>query len=320
MIAERREATREFECMGGRFVVHVGGNTPSGTSANVATMLAEARLRSLHSRLSRFEPGSELSQLNADPEPVVFAGDLLRRLARAVVQAGALSDGLVDATRLSELEDAGYATSRAGLRGLRLSEIIEDAPPARPARAHPEHQWRAISIDDAAGTITRPPGVRIDSGGLGKGLAADVVGATLARHPMFAVDCAGDVRVGGHAGVPRTILVEDPFGGDPIHEFELVDGAVATSGIGRRSWRTRGGTPSHHLIDPATGRPAWTGVVQASAVAPTALDAEMLAKAALLAGPERGIELLSLGGVLVLADGTVEILEPAVELVGRAWA
>ncbi|MGH2841846.1 MAG: FAD:protein FMN transferase, partial [Solirubrobacteraceae bacterium] len=67
----------------------------------------------------------------------------------------------------------------------------------------------------------------------------------------------------------------------------------------------------HHLIDPATGRPAWTGVVQATALAPTALEAEILAKAALLAGPQRGPGLLSLGGVLVLAGGAVEVVAPA---------
>ncbi len=310
MIAEQQEAAREFECMGGTFAVHVGGCGRGGMSAKVASMLAEARLRALHRRLTRFDPDSELSQLNDDPATVVFASDLLRRLARAVVQAGAISDGLVDATRLTDLEQAGYAASRAGLRGLALTDVLEGAPPPRAAAAHPDRLWRGIAIDDRARTITRPPGVRIDSGGLGKGLAADVVGVTLAGHPTFAIDCAGDVRIGGNAGVPRAVLVEDPFGGPPVHEFQLVDGAAATSGIGRRSWRGRGGKAAHHLIDPATGRPAWTGVVQATALARTALDAEILAKAALLAGPQRGLGLLSLGGALVLADGTAEIVEP----------
>jgi thiamine biosynthesis lipoprotein len=311
VIVERREAVREFHCMGGQCVVHVGGSGAGGTTPTLATMLAEARLRALHRRLSRFEPDSELSQLNDDPEQTVFAGSLLRRLAHAVVEAGALSHGLVDATRLTELEQAGYASSRVGLSGLSLAELIAGAPAPKPAEAHPDRLWRAIAIDDAAGTITRPPGVRIDSGGLGKGLAADVVGATLADHATFAVDCGGDVRIGGSARIPRPVFVENPFGGDPLHEFELVHGAAATSGIGRRSWRGRDGATAHHLIDPATGAPAWTGIVQATALAPTALEAEILAKAALLAGPRRGLGLLALGGVLVHADGTTEVVDAA---------
>ena len=65
----------------------------------------------------------------------------------------------------------------------------------------------------------------------------------------------------------------------------VAGGAVATSGLRTRIWRTAGGY-AHHLIDPARGKPAWTGVIQATALAPTALEAETLAKTALLRGPD----------------------------------
>ncbi len=81
-------------------------------------------------------------------------------------------------------------------------------------------------------------------------------------------------------------------------------GAVATSGIGRRSWLGPDGRPAHHLLDPATGRPAFTGVVQATALAPTAVEAEWRAKAAVLSGPERAADWLAHGGVVVLDDGS----------------
>jgi thiamine biosynthesis lipoprotein len=277
-------------------------------------MLAQGRLRSLHRRLSRFEASSELSLLNADPHEVVHASRLLRGLARAVVEAGERTGGLVDATLVGEIERAGYATSRAGLPGLKAAELMAPARPPRPARPHPDRAWRRIVVDDGARTITRPPGLRIDSGGLGKGMAADLVAGALAEHPVFAVDCAGDVRIGGSAGVPRRVLVEHPFGGAPVHELSIVDGAVATSGVARRSWRDADGAAAHHLLDPATGTPAWTGVVQATALAPTALEAETLAKAALLAGPVGGRDLLVHGGVLVLDDATVHVVrrEPIV--------
>lgn len=94
-----------------------------------------------------------------------------------------------------------------------------------------------------------------------------------------------------------------------MHEFELVDGAAATSGIGRRSWRGRGGRPTQQLIDPATGRPAWTGVVQATALARTALEAEILAKAALLAARLRTThEALSLATLAALAVHALSLL------------
>ncbi len=305
-----RESVRRFQCFGGNAEVHVGGRSPSGTAAELAAMFAHGALRSLHARLTRFDPASELSQLNGAPEHVVYASRLLRRLARAVVEAGERSDGLVDATLVDELERAGYATSRAGRAGLELSDVLEGGWPARPARPRADHAWRRIVVDDEARTITRPPWLRIDSGGLGKGLAADLVADTLRGHPVFAVDCCGDVRIGGRARIPRRVLVEHPAGGEPIHTLEVVDGAVATSGVTRRSWRDPNGAVKHHLLDPFTGQPAWTGVVQATALAATALEAEILAKAALLAGPSGGRELLAQhGGVLVLDDGSVDVVD-----------
>ena len=182
--------------------------------------------------------------------------------------------------------------------------------PARAAGPRADEAWRRIVVDDDARTITRPPWLRIDSGGLGKGLAADLVASSLELHPVFAVDCCGDVRIGGRARVARRVLVEHPGGGEPVHSLAIVDGAVATSGITRRSWRDATGTVGHHILDPRTGRPAWTGVIQATAVAPTALEAEILAKTALLSGPDRGRDVLAEhGGVLVLDDGSVDVVD-----------
>ena len=79
--------------------------------------------------------------------------------------------------------------------------------------------------------------------------------------------------------------VAHPFTGATSHTLELTGGAVATSGIDARVWPGPHG-PSHHLLDPSTGRPAWTGLVSVTALAPSVLEAEILAKAALLSGPE----------------------------------
>jgi thiamine biosynthesis lipoprotein len=87
----------------------------------------------------------------------------------------------------------------------------------------------------------------------------------------------------------------------------VTDGAVATSGLDRRLWQRPDGTYAHHLLDPSTGEPAWTGLIAATALAPTALEAEALAKAALLSGPQRARRVLAAGGgILVHDSGDVE--------------
>ena len=75
---------------------------------------------------------------------------------------------------------------------------------------------------------------------------------------------------------------------------------------------------AHHLIDPGRGRPAWTGVIQATAVAPTAVEAETLAKTAVLAGPHAGWRVLErFGGALVLDSGRLDLVGNVTALVER---
>jgi thiamine biosynthesis lipoprotein len=175
-----------------------------------------------------------------------------------------------------------------------------------PARPSPEAHWRLVSVDDEEGVIRRPPGIHIDSGGVGKGLAADAVAHRLSRAGHFVVDCGGDVRV---SGGPFEIQIAHALTGNPVHAFGLTDGAVATSGLGSRIWRTPDGGYAHHLIDPARGRPAWTGLIQTTAVAATALEAETLSKAALLSGADAARQILArLGGALIHDDGELELV------------
>jgi thiamine biosynthesis lipoprotein len=208
---------------------------------------------------------------------------------------------------LDAIEGLGYRTERFH-GSLALPLALALAPPRQPARPHPDRRWSAIEVDLDTSTVTRPPGVRLDGGGIVKGLLADVVGEMLREYHCFVVDCEGDVRIGGSAGQPRRVSVLAPLSQRVLHEFELADGALATTDITKRSWMERL-KPAHHLIDPATGLPAYTGIVQATALAPTALEAESLAKAALLSGPQDAVGWLRHGGLIVLDDGSDLVVE-----------
>lgn len=223
-------------------------------------------------------------------------------LLRAVEHAGRASSGLVDATLLDEVRRSGYTDHHDG-RGVPLRDALAAAPVRTPATPRPGARWAALQYDAYRGRVVRPPGLRIDGGGLVKGLAADVLAARLEGYARFVVNCCGDLRIGGRRGDLRPVRIESPFDGRELHRFDVADGAVATSGIGRRSWTDAEGGPAHHLLDPGTGRPAFTGVVQVSALAPTALEAEWRSKAALLTGPVNGARWLPYGGLLVLDDG-----------------
>jgi thiamine biosynthesis lipoprotein len=259
-------------------------------------------LEGWHARFTRFEPASELSVLNADPHERVRVSPVMACFVAAAIEAAERTGGLVDPTLVDEIEAAGYTGD--------LGKPVALAPAItrQPAKPHPSRRWRELRVDPMTRTVTRPPGLRLDSGGVAKGLFADLVAERLARAGSFAIDCCGDMRIGGRAGLERPVLVDDPFGrGEPLHEFRVTRGGVATSGISRRTWIGADGVPKHHLLDPSTGSPAYTGVVQATALAPTASGAEVRAKAAVLSGERAWLE--SHGGVLVYDDGSHVVVD-----------
>lgn len=302
------EHERRFDLFGSEVRLLVGAPAAqTSRSPELAALEVEAFLRVVHRELTRFEPHSELSALNAAPASEVRASPLLAMAVRAGIWAAGRSEALVDFTLIGELERIGYASSRAGMRPAPLEEAVAAAPKRRPARPHPGARWREISVDAPTGIVTRPAGLRIDTGGIGKGMAADLASARLRGYELHVVDAGGDLRIGGERPTARLVEIEHPLGAAPLG-FHLVSGAVATSGIATRLWRTESGF-AHHLLDPSTGEPAWTGVIQATSLGETALEAETLSKMAFLAGAKGAREVLAAhGGLIVLDNGKVELV------------
>jgi thiamine biosynthesis lipoprotein len=236
---------------------------------------------------------------------------MLRAAVAAALHAASVTGGLVDPTLLGAVRRAGYAESRARVEPSSLARALHEAPPRRPAHPDPAAAWRAVAVDDRAGLILRPPGLELDLGGSAKGWAADLLAQRLALHGRCAVDCGGDLRILAGRRTPWAVHVRHPLTGRVAHTLHVRAGGVATSGIDARLWERGTGDFAHHLIDSDTGQPAWTGLLTATALAPTALEAEALAKAALLSGPSAGRRLLRArrGGVLVHDDGSVEAVD-----------
>lgn len=264
-------------------------------------------------QLSRFNPESELWALNHDSRTTVPASPLLRAAVSAGLWAADFSGGLVIPTLVRDLERLGYDRSLWGVEPASLSEALAAAPERRPAGPDPQGRWREISVDDEAGTIIRPPGLMIDTGGTGKGLCADAVALHLGSYTRFVIDCGGDIAVGGVGAQLSAyhVSVEHPLSAESIGAIEVRRGGIATSGLNIRIWRRADGGHAHHLLDPATGEPVWSGLIGATALATSALEAETLSKMALLLGPEGAREVLRPGGgVIIHDDGEVEWIGP----------
>lgn len=302
-----------FDAMGSHVRLLIGEPGPRMAPASEAAEQARTFIVEFDAALSRFKPESQLCALNADAREHVPASELLCTAVKAGLRAAEISDGLVDPTLVGEIESAGYVASRAGMPGEPLAAALARATARRAAKPNPARNWTCFAVDDAGGTISRPPGIRFDTGGTGKGLAADLIAERLRGYSRFIVDCGGDIRIGGADALvnPYEVFVEHPLNGERAFVLKLGGGAVATSGLNVRIWRDQSGGYAHHLLDPATGRPAWTGLIGATALGDSAVEAETLAKAALLSGPEGGREVLAeRGGLLVHDDGRIETVGP----------
>jgi FAD:protein FMN transferase len=300
-----------FPSMGGEARVRLESVLYDAAELDALADGIHSRIEVVERVLSRFDPDSELSRLNADPRTAVPASALLRRAVLAAVWAGERSGGLVDATLLGELEAAGYVESWDRAQRADVDVALAGAPPRRPAAPAGWRVQDRIGVD-GDGHVVREPGVRLDPGGIAKGMAADLAAASLPTGVRYAISCGGDLAVGGER--PWDVSVQSARTEAEVHRLRVRSGGIATSGIGARIWRGEDGRYAHHVIDPASGRPAWTGLVAVTAVAGSALEAEVLAKTALLSGPLEARRLLrGRGGVLQHDDGRVEVVPaPAV--------
>ena len=276
---------------------------PSEEVGEAALARAAERVRQYEERFSRFRPDSELSRLNESPqEQVPVDAELGGLLARSVEYAR-ISGGLFDPVVLDDLVALGYD---------RTFEEVRTQTHEKAVARGPRFRWRDISVDAEARSVARPLGARIDLGGIAKGAAVDAAMVELSGYPGALVDVGGDIRVTGRPDDADfwIIAVEDGQNGDgTLGCIRLRDGAVATSSLRKRRW-VHNGEAVHHIIDPRSGQPADSGVLQCSVIADTTEHAEVAAKVGFIRGPGllhehselgkslgvRGIAWLTLGG------------------------
>jgi len=263
--------------------------------------MAERRLRALEAKWSRFLDDSEVSRLNqAGGAPCRVSADTFELIERATA-AWAATGGAFDPTVLPAVIAAGY------------DRTYEDLAPDGERREPVTSPGCAdIRLDRRTRLVILPPNVGIDPGGIGKGLAADIVVRDLlaAGARGACANVGGDVRVEGagpEEGDAWIVAVEDPRDATrELDRYHLAAGAVASSSTLLRAW-VRGGVPMHHLIDPSSGAPAQTGAIASTVVAGEAWWAEALTKAALISGADAPKLLDELGtpGFVVMEDGQV---------------
>lgn len=304
--------------MGGRLVLHVACDPRAdgaGDAARRDMRRVAGRVVAWSHLLTRHEPGSPLLRLNADPRQRVPVGPTLAAALAWAGDAAILTGGIVDVTRLDE---------RLRAEGPSPPSL----PPATGALPGPptDRAWRLVGARPGRQLLERAPGLRFDLDGVGKGWLADRALRLLSSHPGAVVDADGDVALRIAPGDRWEVGVADPRDDDALLAVIALADEPGTPGASRRTWGVatsgtsvhRFGPRAHHLVDPRTGLPADTDVVQATAIASGAAAAEAFAKAAVILGAANGLDFLDRSGVagaiLLLEDGRVLALPRTTEL------
>lgn len=290
MIANTEIVSVVEAMMGGRVGVHVLPVDGDRLRAGLEIDRVMRRIEAWAGRLTRFTTGSELTRLNLDPRPAVPVGPTLSRVLDWARSAEGLTDGIVDIALLD---------ARLAAEGL-----FDQTGTGMASASSASRSW-SLERCPLGGVVRRRAGLRFDLDGVAKGWIADRALGLVARHPVAVVDADGDIAVRLGPGERFRIGIADPRRSSfdlAVLELRGPDGpgearyGLATSGTSVHRW-IRAGQVAHHLIDPRTGWPARTDIVQATVLAGTAREAEALAKTAVILGSEEAFAMLDRPGV-----------------------
>ncbi len=261
-------------------------------AAAAASGEAFATMAAVASRLTTFDPQSELSSLNASAGkgPVRIARDLEAVLRQADTMRTRTEGAFTPA--ILPLSLLWRPTHRQVPRAVVVEEALESV--SRAEVRVPSAGW---------GEVTST--TRLDLGGIAKGYAVDRAVRSLRSAGVVdgIVDAGGDLRLlGSRGGQPWRIGVPDPDHPQQIARvLHLRDAAVATSG-GYERFFVVDGVRYHHIVDPRTGYPA-RSTTSFTVVLPDGTSADAAATAGFVLGPAAGLDFVAGIGGEALARG-----------------
>ena len=294
--------------------------TVYGKGAEQAASAARQEVESLNDLLSRTDPNSLISQLNAhagDGTAVEMDQDILELLsfAKSVSQ---LLPGCFDITIAPVMDAWGFTGE---------DRHVPDDDTLADVMALVDSE--KLLVDEAAGTTRlEDAGMAVDLGAIAKGYAASRAEAVLREAGVSSalLDLGRNITVIGPKtdGTAWRVGVADPDDDSQyLCVLSLEDVTLSTSG-GYERWFEENGVRYHHIIDPKTGYPANSGLKSVTVVSKNHLLADALSTTLFVAGEEAALDFWRSRDdfelVLCTEDGRIivtEGLESGLEFTGE---
>lgn len=270
--------------MGARYAVRIARRLDAAQTAR-ARERVEARLARVDALFSTWRGDSELARFNrqAPGQPFAVSPETVAVFA-AARRVHALSSGAFDVTVAPLARAWGFGPGP----GLPTTPSEERLAALRPAV-----DQALVRLDVRAGTLTRARSdVECDLSAIAPGYAADGLIEDLAAlgYRDALVDVGGELRAVGRRadGKAWRVGLDSPAGGRLDVEVPLRDAALATSGDYRNAWLDERGARRGHVLDPRTLRPVAHALAAVTVVRPSAAEADGLATALFVLGPQAG--------------------------------
>lgn len=278
-----------------------GKNAAKGL-AGAASVITE-----LEGLLSLTDEGSDVFAINRDGG-AEKTDPYTRSLIAEALSLGKMTGGALDITIYPVVKAWGFTTGENNIPSeAELAALLSKV------------DYRTVRLD--GGGVSLPQGAEIDLGAVAKGYAGDMAAQVMRDGGISSaiLNLGGNVQTVGARpdGSPWRVAVKNPRSPESADYLGIVqvEGmAVVTSG-GYERFFERDGEIYWHIIDPATGRPADSGLISVTVVSASGVLCDGLSTALFVMGRDAALALWRESGgagsgfdvILVAEDGSVTV-------------
>ena len=238
---------------------------------------AEEIVTDLEKKVSVTDPDSEIYAINLQGAGTLTGeAEELMKLALSMCSR---TEGMLDISVYPVVRAWGFTT---GAYQVPEEETLQ--------KLLPLVDYTKIQYDSATGQVTIPEGMTIDLGSIAKGYAGQLAAQYLRDQGVTSalLNLGGNVQTIGSKpdGTPWSIGIQDPMGSSPMMALSVSDQAVITSG-GYERYFEQDGQTYWHIMNPATGRPARSGLLSVSVIGEQGSVCDALSTALFVMGLEK---------------------------------
>lgn len=251
--------------------------TAYGENAQSALDESTELIETAESLWSVTDQASEIHQANHSGGQPVSVSEETAALISFALEMAKQTNGALDPTIYPVLMAWGFTTNSKQVPSQQqIDTLLEQV------------DYTKIQLDGT--TLTVPEGMQWDLGAVGKGYTADLVAEVLRKHGITSalISLGGNIHAIGSKpdGSDWRIGIRAPWESGNLGILKISDAAVVTSGGYENYFEDDAGNVYWHILNPATGYPADSGVQSMLIVGPEGKRCDALSTALFAMGPE----------------------------------